>query len=184
MSINLNAAPLPVRPVGLLTEAEHQERHTQMRRLAAAVFPVSNHLNAALGGLLPSAVLGLGPGISQDPEYVRQETRVDIKLDQGIEMNVTLAFIMSSQYIAGASDAISMLIEGQVAKAKMRIVHEINVHMTDHGHPEMIPAITQIMTQQAEIITNLQALETSETRQSESRVGHISLETQARPSGS
>ena len=53
-------------------------------------------------------------------------------------MNVTHAFIMSPQYMAGANDVIARLIEGQVAKAKMRPVHEINVHMTEHGHPERL----------------------------------------------
>ncbi len=132
MSINSNAVHLPVRPVGLLTEAEYTERHRQMRRLAATGFPVSNQLNAALGGLLSSAVMGPGPGVIQEPEDVRQEIRVDIEADQGIAMNVTHAFIMSPQYIVGATDAIARLIEGQVTKAKMRIVHGINAHRTGH----------------------------------------------------
>ena len=162
MNVNVSSIQQPVRPVGLLTEAEYTERHRQMRRLAGAAFPVSNQLNAALGGLLSSAVMGPGPGVIQEPEDVRQEIRVDIEADQGIAMNVTHAFIMSPQYIVGATEAIARLIEGQVTKAKMRIVHDINLHMTGHGHPEMIPAITQILTQQAGIITHLQELEASE----------------------
>ena len=95
MNVNVSSNQQPVRPVGLLTEAEYTERHRQMRRLAGAAFPVSNQLNAALGGLLSSAVMGPGPGVIQEPENVRQEIRVDIEADQGIAMNVTHAFIMS-----------------------------------------------------------------------------------------
>ena len=57
MNVNVSSNQQPVRPVGLLTEAEYTERHRQMRRLAGAAFPVSNQLNAALGGLLSSAII-------------------------------------------------------------------------------------------------------------------------------